>query len=207
MKRGRSKSNDRAGTVNFGKNRKGARQAQSSQGKSPKVAQSSKEKGARNRDNVADSEKLAFPITESNDKNTTRVVVQDGEAVLDMQVSESDDELFRDEGQDVRPNEIQGQNANLNPSPMEIGGNHSSQGDSDESQNNNANVELTQRTQLAETGRESSNKIRSSFERSEKPEWMEHLSNKEGFMEDFAQFMVQKGYIYRENSPVRAEVV
>ena len=133
-------------------------------------------------------------ISMPKQSKSTKVVLQEGDAIMDMQATESDDEFFSEEDHLVEQSDMF----------------HSKQPgkESEKSANNNASVmpDRSQVTQVctdnpAQVTQAASSQMNENVNMpvSENDTMFEHIATNEKFMQSFAQFMVQKGYLYKRN--------
>ena len=126
------------------------------------------------------AKEITGQIDQTQVSSQARAVIIDGDAVMDMQVGESEDEFFEED-------QIEAQKNAENVIGVEKGITGT---------NNNA---VQDTADLGDSKRDDQDQVRD-------PD-LKKITEDEHFMEDFAKFMAKKGYIYREENKQMDEMV
>ena len=129
-------------------------------------------------------------------QNVTRAIVNEGDVVFDMSVTALDDELFRDE-----------EMPEGNAQPVRLSqANESVAGTTDSVPS--VRPELVDSTNNNTTRAEEIDGMVSSRQEDiyVSARLMKDMARNENFMEDFAQYMLKKGYIQKQQQPTRMEI-
>ena len=128
---------------------------------------------------------------EGGGRSTTRVIIAEGDSMLDMEVTASEDEMFRDEEEGMETSLATSQLSKINGyDDPEI----EFQGSQGSSMNNNAAV-VDQQEAMVVAGTSKQTQLTRSTMLD-----MEDLVGNEQFMKGFAQFMMKKGHVTQEKA-------